>query len=925
MNAERWQRLRELFDAALAREPSLREALLVEVEPDAVLRGEVLALLAADGRTQDGVCSAVQGAIATTLSPAPAGMRLGAYRLVEELGSGGMGTVFLAERADDSFHHRVAIKLLRGVPTREGADRMRRERQILADLNHPNIARLLDGGNTADGQPYLVMEYVEGASLLGWCNEHSLDRAARLRLFVCLCGAVEHAHRHLIVHRDIKPDNVRVRADGEPVLLDFGIARLLDDGADASGATRVFTPAYAAPEQRGGSVATTVTDVYGLGCVLFDLLTGGAIARAQAGTGPLSPPSACVADVVTARALRGDLDTLVMKAIHAEPSRRYDSARALADDVENYLAGRPLRAAPDSFVYRLRKTLVRHRYAAAAAAVVAVAATLFVWRLDAERQRALDAEARAEREAASARHSRDYLVSMFKEASPDASLGRALSARELIDRGRARLAHELKDEPVATARLLLTIAGVYAALGDPRAAAANAEEALQHAEGEGAEPALLRAEILDALGSAYLGLDRAEDARKAAQQSFALRAHHVPNDHALLAASLNGLGQAALRAGDHAEAKTRLEQALAALERTPSADPAGIGDVLQALAYDALGESDAVAALAYAERGLAALAALPPDHPARLELWRAQAQAYRGLGQPSAATDVLGGALQKLRPVAGERSTVVAHLENDLATALNDQGRYREAVVHLENAVAILAELRPDDAVALAIPKTNLGNLYLDVGNYAAAESLMREALEATERATPDDHERIDPLRANLASALSRNGKAESARALMREVLASTRERHGADSLNYALVAYQSARVEQRAGAIDEADQHLREAAALIETKLPPAHPLRPLALRLRGLIERDRGDLAAARRDLQAAAAAQAALEAGDRNTWAEIEIDLADVLVRQDDRSAAQRHLQAALAVFERSLPVDAPPLLDVKRRLRELAQAG
>jgi eukaryotic-like serine/threonine-protein kinase len=922
MTAARWQRLRDLFDAALAHEPEAHAGYLSSEESDAELRAEVMALLDADAGAPHGVAQTMRQAIVGALPQVVTGVRLGAYRLLRELGSGGMGTVFLAERADDSFHQRVAIKLLRGIPTRDGAERMRRERQILADLNHANIARLMDGGDTDDGQPYLVMEYVEGESLLAWCASRKLGAAERLRLFVPLCHAIEHAHQRLIVHRDIKPDNVLMRTDGEPMLLDFGIAKLLDDnGETTSRATRVFTPAFAAPEQQEGRAATTVTDVYGLGCVLFDLLTDGAVGRTTGGA-PLPAPSTCANDAVAAQTLRGDLDVLVLKAVHPDPARRYASARALAEDIENYLTGRPLRAAPDSLAYRLRKTIVRHRYAAAAAVFALCGATVFVSRLNAERQRALTAEVRAEREAVSAQRSRDYLVSLFEQASPEASLGHVLSPRELIDRGRERLAHELKDEPGAAARVLLTISKVYAALGDPLAAATNAEEALKLAAGDTAEAALFRAEVFDEIGAAYDNLDRLDDARAAVEQSLVLRERYAPNDYRQLAHSLNGAGQAAVRRGDRVAAKTHLERALATLARAASPDPAEMSDILRALAFDALAEGRSAAALGYAERGLAALTTMPAEHPARLELWRAQARAYHAQGKVVEAAAILTQALAALRAVVGEQSTPVAHLENDLATVLNDQGRYREAIAHLESAVRILSALRPGEAIAVAIPKRNLSGLYTSLGDYATAERLAHEALEATEAATPDDHDRIDLARANLARVLGQRGDFETALSLMRDVLASARKHHGSDSVDYALAGYRMARIEQRANAVDDAALHLREATAMLETKLPPAHPVRPQLMRLRGLIARDRGDLAGARRDLEAAATAQNALTGGDRNVWAEIESDLADVLTRQHERAAARRHLETALPVFEQSLLPDAPQLQDVRQRLLELA---
>jgi serine/threonine-protein kinase len=331
VDAVRFQRVEELFRAALERPPVEREVFIAAREPDAALRAEVMRLLAR--HAQDGTTLQRANAAATALLQ-PATQQIGPYRVLSELGVGGMGTVLLAERMLGDARQTVALKLIRGFPTAQARERMARERSLLAGLNHPNIARLLDAGETADHVPYLAMEYVQGAPLHVFCAERNLDLRGRLRLFAQLCHAVQHAHQRLIVHRDIKPGNILVREDGTPVLLDFGIGKLLDvTDADAT-ATRVFTPAFAAPEQIAGRPITTATDIYGLGAVLHELLSGRMLSDIVQ-DGRIPPPSAVVRDPARARALRGDLDTLTAKAMHAQPERRYASAQALADDVEN--------------------------------------------------------------------------------------------------------------------------------------------------------------------------------------------------------------------------------------------------------------------------------------------------------------------------------------------------------------------------------------------------------------------------------------------------------------------------------------------------------------------------------------------------------------------------------------------------------------
>jgi serine/threonine protein kinase len=344
------------------------------------------ALLESDRRTSDGLSRVADELTAALPDESPnIGRRIGPYRITRLLGAGGMGVVYLAERVGD-FSQQVALKLIRpGMASRAVVSRFRSERQILAVLEHPNIARLLDGGATEDGQPYLVMEYVDGVPITVHATDRALTLRDRLLLFRKICAAVHHAHQNLIVHRDIKPANILVTADGAPKLMDFGIAKLLGDAAadEAAPATqtgwRAMTPEYASPEQVRGLPMTTATDVYSLGIVLYELLTEqrpyafatdtpSDVERIIVETEP-RPPSA-VAPPSLSRALAGDLDTIVLKALDKDASRRYDSVDRLSADVQRHLDGAPILARPQTFGYRASRFIRRHRLAVGAAALV---------------------------------------------------------------------------------------------------------------------------------------------------------------------------------------------------------------------------------------------------------------------------------------------------------------------------------------------------------------------------------------------------------------------------------------------------------------------------------------------------------------------------------------------------------------------------
>lgn len=381
MQFEDWDRVENLFLAVADLAPEERERFLQSAcGEDPALRAEVESLLACDDKGVGDICAAVESAAALLLDvPAAAGAHLGAYRVEEEIGHGGMGTVYLGARDDDQYQKRVAIKVVkRGMDTAEVLSRFRHERQILANLDHAYIARLLDAGTTPDGRPFFVMDYVEGLPLDVFCRRQGLDIKAHCRLFLMICDAVSYAHRNLVVHRDLKPANIFIMGDGTPKLLDFGVAKLLS--ADAETALtrttipRPFTPEYASPEQVRGHPVTTATDIYSLGAVLYELLTG---ERAQpiTSSSPVEIERAvCDTEVprpsLAAPCLDADLDSIVLMAVRKEPERRYASVDQFVEDLRRYLDGRPVVARQSSFAYRAFKFVRRRRYEVAAAALV---------------------------------------------------------------------------------------------------------------------------------------------------------------------------------------------------------------------------------------------------------------------------------------------------------------------------------------------------------------------------------------------------------------------------------------------------------------------------------------------------------------------------------------------------------------------------
>ncbi len=490
------QQVNDLFDAAVELAETERTNFLErECAGNIELRTEVESLLAADAdlsRFIEKPLLSIPLEIFPDANTELAGQQIGSYRIVREIGRGGLGTVYLAERADEAYRKEVAIKLIRrGLDTEDILGRFRNERQILAQLDHPNIARLIDGGTTADGLPFFVMEYVPGRTLLKFCDAQQLDTNARLQLFRQVCAAVSYAHQNLVIHRDLKPSNILVTEDAKPKLLDFGIAKLLTSDEEALTQTipglRVMTPEYASPEQIKGERITTSSDVYSLGVVLYELLTGQKpyrltsrsaeeIARAITEQVP-ERPSTVVSDETGSlgrrehRALRGDLDRIVLMALRKEPERRYSSAAALADDIERHLTGLPVVAHQDTFTYRASKFVRRHKAGTFATALILLAILAGIAGTLWESRQANLQRARAERRFDDVRKlANSNLFDVYPEVE---NLAGSLKAREKILLNALHYLDSLAKEAGGDLDLQSELATGYEKVGDVQGALNN--------------------------------------------------------------------------------------------------------------------------------------------------------------------------------------------------------------------------------------------------------------------------------------------------------------------------------------------------------------------------------------------------------------------------------------------------------------------
>ncbi|MBK6728180.1 MAG: protein kinase [Xanthomonadales bacterium] len=831
---ERFAKLVELPEAE--RGQALAAMAISDVE-----RIELGQLLAADAIADEALDASVSSCAKQTFAPSRAGDRFGPWRVLGEIGAGGMGTVFLGERADGHFEQKVAIKLLRGFPTADGRRRLRQERQVLAQLDHPGICRLIDGGETDDGQPYFVMEFVEGELVTAFAARRALLLPARIELIDLIAQALAHAHQRLVIHRDLKPANVMVGSDGRPKLLDFGVAKLIDiDAAADATSTRVWTPGYASPEQIAGRPITTASDVFALGTLLRELLTGE------------RPDTVRSAAELLPVAIDADLAGLIRKATAEDPAQRYATIEAFRDDLSRWRDGRPLRAARDDFSYRLRKFLQRHRIATSLALLAVVACALFVWQLALQRNRAVSAEqqaqqARVQAEASAleagkqldrSRQAIEFLSSIFKAGDPDQTLGKMMTARDLLDAGE----RQLQSSPPADAGVrddfAALLAQLYYKLGDNQGALRMLDIAL------GAAPPRDRSEALEfALRQemrmgVHLAQGDAKNARVAAEAAVALRDRWAPNDEPARIASLWALSEVRKAEGDLEGANRHGLEGLQLADRSTGYAPILLINLLGTLADSASQAGDATAALTYADRMAREIAANPNIERSR-QVWTQQlrSRALQSLGRLAEAELALQDAIDAQTRLIGDRGFASAHLINDLGLLQASAGRFDRAITSYQAYAELMrqsSDRKPEmDTVFL----NNVCDAQNGLGDYAAALLNCEQAVRLIrQRSAPLAPDRL-AVESQYARTLGFAGRAQESLLLFDDVIARAIQAFGETSVPVAVARFRAARVALLANDPKRAHQLAEQAQQSFVAQFASPHPWRARGARLLGLI----------------------------------------------------------------------------------------
>lgn len=849
----------------------------------APLAARLRALLDADALPDHALSAALAVSAQADLLEPPARDRIGPWRVLGELGRGGMGSVWLGERELDGTLQRGAIKLMRGRAGQEDRTRFRRERQILATLDHPDIARLIDGGETDDGQPYLVVEFVRGETLAARLKEHRPDRHTAVAWAIRIAAAVQHAHQHLVIHRDLKPANVMITPEGGIKLLDFGVAKLLEPGTDVEDAsTRVFTEGYASPEQLAGRAVGTTSDVYSLGRILIELL------------GPERLPQ--------------DLRTIVQKATEELSTERYPSMSALHDDLFAWQRGLPVQARSASIWYRSQKLIRRHPMVSIGAAFLIGVILLFGWRwyeagvrATEQRDRAEAARALAERQLRRSQQVVRFYAEMFAGVAPEHAAGQKLAPAELLQRAERLLRDAAPEDPVLRADLSATLGTLYQRLGDGEHAVPLLQAGLAEAGEHDAMSELQRADREHALALILADLDRREEALTYATSAQARRQRAAPEDarqqfgsELLLANLYQGMHQL-----DAAQAAmTRAETWFAQL----SPDSLDQLNLLQAQASLHLDRQQFAAALSAAEQAIRRLQTEPSlDQTRAVELQRSLARARQALGDLHGAEQAFAAAIAAQTQFIGDHGTRAMGLHNDHAILLASLGRFAEAKAEYEHAARLFAQTGGPAPEQNPRHLNNLCDTETGTGDYAQAIRHCQAALQLqiAEGRSDQDPDRL-LLESNLARAQGYAGQTSAALRGLQSVRARALASQGEASFIAWLQAFRGVRIAILGSDQNLADEFARQTEQGLTSLFPTPHPWRARSLRTLVRWQWARGDLTQAQHYLDLGEQEAGAVFPDDHPVRAQLALDRALLAQARDDLSGARSSLTTALAIL-------------------------
>lgn len=950
LSKEQWQHIEAAFDEAVELDEAQRAPIIAgfaERHPNLVARLEQLL----DADQQDIDLQAPVAASAKSLTNEQKdpwlGQQVGAWTIVTRIAAGGMGAVFLAERNDDQYRQRAAIKIMTAQLLADDAlARFRAERQILASLNHRYIAKLLDGGSTESRLPYLVMEYVEGLPIDQHCDTYTLDLKTRLRLFVRVCEAVDYAHRNLVVHRDLKPSNILVRENGEPRLLDFGIAKLID-GAQTDSTMivthqgmRIMTPEYASPEQVLGAPITIATDIYALGVLLYRLLSGHhpyadslttsiatekaichvdprvpsqSVANAHTSTDPNSSTdeaSTAPVDIAAARRtsaqrlqreLRGDLDNIVLKAMRKEPEQRYESMRQFADDIERYLRQEPVSAHTPSWRYRVTKFVRRNAVAITAATL---AAALFLSTITFYTMRVTRERDRAQVEADKASQVAQFVADLFKTASPDESLGEVITARALLDQGQQRLS-DLDAQPIVQAQLQAVMAEAYRGLG-----------LYQTSEGLFARAQQTRRAVLGAEHPETLNVTRRlalvlrtlgqfERSETLIRETLKITSRVHGDNSIERGRVLHGLALALSSQSRFDEAGQNFAEALAIYEASMPGDDADKAALLDDYGRFLSDTGQSALAIDMLKRTIAMFKRVRGEvHPSFLNAMQNLGYTYLDVGKPTQAEDVWQKMYDLSRQIYGDEHPFTVGCVATLATAYYILGDYERAQRMYRDALERFEVIFGEDHPETSIGANNLATALQKLGRYQEAEHYYRLGLERNRRIHPGDHIEVATSYSNLAVFLLREGKLEDAEEPIRLSLAMRQRILGDDHPDTMTSVSIYTNFLNGTGEKAAARDLRKQVVDFRRERLGPEHPLTAHEIGRYAILLREDRELDEAARLFNESLAIQRKAYPNGHREIARTLLDLAHTYRDAGKNALAERHYRAALKDYEATL---------------------
>ena len=936
----RRRRALQIFDEVADLDPGERASRLDELcADDATLRARVQALLDADagpgaaepfsGNLAEWGAALARGGV-DDAQERMLGRGIGAWRIVGIVGRGGMGAVYAVERSDGAYAQTAALKLIHAsADSAASRERFLRERQILARLQHPNIATLLDGGISADGEPYFVMELVDGEPIDRWCDARGLGLRERVELFLQVLDAVRFAHRNLIVHRDLKPSNLLVDAEGRLKLLDFGIAKRLEQAEATANMDRALTFQYASPEQLHDEPITTASDIWQLGIILHWLLTGShpfglthdtplakQLQRLEREPEPLTR-SAAQADAdqasrrggltpaTLARALRGNLAEIVRTCLRRDPESRYASADALANDLRSWLDNRPIAAVPLSRGARAKLWLRRNRTLAMSAAAVLVALLLgtgvALWQAHAARTQALAAQ----RENANANAAMRFITNTFASTSPEQSLKSDVSLRQLLGHAQAELDKNGAVDPSVKQPVQRMLGRLYYALDDRKRAADLLSAGTRGVQPRNRIEALALADDLVIESQAMDALERFPETLAAADRAVALRKQFAPDDPEQQLRSLANITLAHVQKFGLPACRKQADAALALAMRLPNPPTDVVLHVYALVAAGARIADDRARLLQASGEGIAFAdqRGVAPESPLRIDLMRNRAEAMIMLGQYTQAEAATRQAIAAAQKTGSSGDSRVGILYGILAKALSGQGRYREALAAHQDDLRFMpqADLGPRNG---ALNLTNEAMLEYAVGDYAKGLALSGQAVALLDKAriaSGDDFR--TPVEVSHARLLLASGLAAEAKPLLDALLPRVRATEGENSENYALALEAMAGVAMRSGDAANGQKLLDEARTrYIKRGLPPAHVKFAQYLREDAAFARMRGELDAAETKQREAIAKLQVV--GNRFDVAAARAELAAIRAARGDNAEARTLLVLALPVMRDSV---------------------